>query len=74
MPALCLQMNEFRHKMGTLLPKLSRDGPPGSRTEFDGLSDLMQYISTWQPEHTQQAPAVVVVANPSTTTTTSQTR
>lgn len=43
-------MNEFRHKMGTLLPKLSKDGPPSSRTEFDGLSDLMQYVSTWQPE------------------------
>lgn len=36
--------------MGTLLPKLSKDGPPSSRTEFDGLSDLMQYVSTWQPE------------------------
>lgn len=46
----CLQMNEFRHKMGTLLPKLSKDGPPSSRTEFDGLSDLMDYVSTWQPE------------------------
>lgn len=43
-------MNEFRHKMGTLLPKLSKDGPPTSRTEFDGLSDFMEYVSTWQPE------------------------
>lgn len=43
-------MNEFRHKMGTLLPKLSKDGPPSSRTEFDGLSDLMEYVSTWKPD------------------------
>lgn len=39
-------MHEFRHKMGSLLPKLTKDGQPNSRTEFDGLSDFMQYVST----------------------------
>ncbi|KAG4077119.1 hypothetical protein HA402_016106 [Bradysia odoriphaga] len=43
-------MKEFRLKMGSLLPKLSKDGPPTSRTEFEGLRDLMEYISTWKTE------------------------
>lgn len=40
-------MHEFRMKMGSRLPRLTKDKPPGSRTEFDGLNDLMQYLSTW---------------------------
>lgn len=40
-----LQMDEFRLKMGSLLPKLSKDAQT-SRTEFEGLNDLMEYLST----------------------------
>lgn len=38
-------MDEFRNKMGSVLPKLSKDTQT-SRTEFDGLNDLMEYVST----------------------------
>lgn len=38
-------MDEFRHKMGTVLPKLSKETQT-SRTEFDGLNELMEYLST----------------------------
>lgn len=38
-------MDEFRYKMGTLLPKISKNTQT-SRTEFEGLNDLMEYIST----------------------------
>lgn len=36
---------DFRLKMGSILPKLSKDSQVG-RTEFDGLNDLMEYVST----------------------------
>lgn len=36
---------EFRHKMGSLLPKIPKNDPPQSRTEFEGLTDLLTYIS-----------------------------
>lgn len=39
------QMDEFRSKMGAVLPKLSKDTQT-SRTKFDGLNDLMEYVST----------------------------
>lgn len=45
-----LQMDEFRQKMGSVLPRLTRDAKPNSRTEFDGLTDLMGYLSTWRRE------------------------
>lgn len=38
-------MKEFRFKMGSLLPKISKNDPPQSRTEFEGLTDLLTYIS-----------------------------
>lgn len=38
-------MDEFRHKMGTILPKISKE-KQSSRTEFDGLNELMEYLST----------------------------
>ncbi|XP_055319968.1 transmembrane protein 242 [Sitodiplosis mosellana] len=38
-------MDEFRHKMGSVLPKISKDTQT-SRTEFEGLNDLMKYLST----------------------------
>ncbi|KAG5310228.1 TM242 protein, partial [Acromyrmex insinuator] len=36
---------EFRFKMGSLLPKIPKNDPPQSRTEFEGLTDLLTYIS-----------------------------
>lgn len=36
---------EFKYKMGSLLPKIPKNNPPQSRTEFDGLTDLLTYIS-----------------------------
>ncbi|KAL0102267.1 hypothetical protein PUN28_018657 [Cardiocondyla obscurior] len=36
---------EFRLKMGSLLPKIPKNDPPQSRTEFKGLTDLLTYIS-----------------------------
>lgn len=37
-------MDEFRYKVGSFLPKLSKT-THSSRTEFEGLNDLMEYIS-----------------------------
>ncbi|XP_070159055.1 transmembrane protein 242 [Polyergus mexicanus] len=36
---------EFRFKIGSLLPKIPKNNPPQSRTEFEGLTDLLTYIS-----------------------------
>ncbi|XP_011648059.1 transmembrane protein 242 [Pogonomyrmex barbatus] len=36
---------EFRFKMGSMLPKIPKNDPPQSRTEFKGLTDLLLYIS-----------------------------
>lgn len=36
--------------MGSILPKLTKNSPPTSRTEFEGLNDLMEYLSTWGKE------------------------
>ncbi|EDW78211.1 uncharacterized protein Dwil_GK16295 [Drosophila willistoni] len=41
---------EFRQKMGHALPRLSKDEPPQSRTDFDGLTDLMKYLAAWAKE------------------------
>ncbi|XP_037937520.1 transmembrane protein 242 [Teleopsis dalmanni] len=43
-------MEEFRMKMGSGLPKLTKSEPPTSRTEFDGLTDLMKYLASWGKE------------------------
>ena len=40
-------LHEFRQKVAVYLPKLRRNDPPTSRTEFDSLTDLMQYCSEW---------------------------
>ncbi|XP_043484307.1 transmembrane protein 242 [Leptopilina heterotoma] len=43
---------EFRHKMGSILPRIPKNDPPQSRTEFDGLTDLLKYISEdWGTEN-----------------------
>lgn len=42
---------EFRYKMGSLLPRIPKNDPPQSRTEFEGLTDLLQYVSNeWGKE------------------------
>ncbi|XP_034940037.1 transmembrane protein 242 [Chelonus insularis] len=43
---------EFREKMGSILPRIPRNDPPQSRTEFDGLTDLLKYVSEeWGKEN-----------------------
>ncbi|XP_051176729.1 transmembrane protein 242 [Leptopilina boulardi] len=43
---------EFRYKMGSILPRIPKNDPPQSRTEFDGLTDLLKYISEdWGTEN-----------------------
>eukprot|EP00088_Acartia_fossae_P050869 TRINITY_DN5707_c0_g1_i2.p1 TRINITY_DN5707_c0_g1~~TRINITY_DN5707_c0_g1_i2.p1 ORF type:complete len:168 (+),score=30.32 TRINITY_DN5707_c0_g1_i2:39-542(+) len=37
-------LTEFRDKCGGILPKIPKNNPPQSRTEFSGLNDLLQYI------------------------------
>lgn len=44
------QFQEFREKMGSVLPRIRKNDPPTSRTEFEGLNDLMGYLSTWGSE------------------------
>lgn len=39
---------EFRLKMGSILPKIPKNEIPTSRTEFEGLNDLMSYLETWR--------------------------
>ncbi|GJQ70062.1 hypothetical protein Trydic_g22542 [Trypoxylus dichotomus] len=36
---------EFRYKLGTTLPKITGDNP-GERTEFTGLTDLLEYLQS----------------------------
>lgn len=40
-----LQMHDFRMKIGSLLPRLTPT-VHNSRTEFEGLTDLMTYLAT----------------------------
>ncbi|KAK3862661.1 hypothetical protein Pcinc_031498 [Petrolisthes cinctipes] len=37
-------LEEFRMKAGNMLPRIPRNDPPQSRTEFTGLNDLLQYL------------------------------
>ncbi|XP_043524882.1 transmembrane protein 242 isoform X1 [Frieseomelitta varia] len=36
---------EFRLKVGNILPKIPKNNPPQSRTEFENLTDLLRYVS-----------------------------
>ena len=36
--------NEFRHKIGGVMPKLSKPSDKQGRTEFENLTDLFQYV------------------------------
>lgn len=40
-------LQDFRMKAGSVLPKILKNEIPTSRTEFEGLNDLMTYLSTW---------------------------
>ncbi|XP_063982054.1 transmembrane protein 242 [Diachasmimorpha longicaudata] len=47
---------EFRNKMGSILPRISKNNPPQSRTEFEGLNDLLTYISEeWGKEKSEDS-------------------
>lgn len=35
---------EFRLKMGSILPVIPKNNPPQGRTEFSGMNDLLQYL------------------------------
>lgn len=37
-------MEEFRYKMGSLLPEMPKSKNPQGRTEFTGLTDLLEYL------------------------------
>ncbi|XP_073983291.1 transmembrane protein 242 isoform X2 [Rhodnius prolixus] len=38
-------MEEFRFRMGSILPKIPKNEIPQSRTEFAGLTDLLTYLA-----------------------------
>jgi len=35
---------DFRQNAGNILPKVPKNNPPQSRTEFSGINDLLQYL------------------------------
>ncbi|ODM89355.1 Transmembrane protein [Orchesella cincta] len=37
-------LQEFRQKSGEMLPRIPKNDPPQSRTEFKSLTDLLQYV------------------------------
>ncbi|CAL8071029.1 unnamed protein product [Orchesella dallaii] len=37
-------LQEFRQKSGEMLPRIPKNDPPQSKTEFKNLTDLLQYI------------------------------
>ncbi|XP_055707415.1 transmembrane protein 242 [Phlebotomus papatasi] len=43
-------MDEFKMKVKGTFPQVPRNDPPKSRTDFDGLTDLLKYLSTWGRE------------------------
>ena len=36
---------EFRLKAGSILPRIPKNNPPQSRTEFENLTDFLRYVS-----------------------------
>ncbi|XP_003707509.1 transmembrane protein 242 [Megachile rotundata] len=36
---------EFRLKAGSILPRIPKNDPPQSRTEFENLTDFLRYVS-----------------------------
>lgn len=45
--------DDFRQIVGRKLPRIPKNEVPTSRTEFEGLNDLMTYLSTWKNEKTE---------------------
>ena len=39
-----IDLADFRQKAGNILPKVPKNDPPQSRTEFSGTNDLLQYL------------------------------
>ena len=37
-------LQDFRQRAGNILPRIPKNDPPQSRTEFSGLNDLLQYV------------------------------
>lgn len=37
-------------KMGNSLPRITKDEPATSRTDFESLTDLMKYLAAWNKE------------------------
>ena len=37
-------LQEFRYKAGRILPRIPKNDPPQSRTEFSGINDFLQYV------------------------------
>jgi hypothetical protein len=35
---------DFRQKAGNILPRVPKNNPPQSRTEFSGINDFLQYV------------------------------
>ena len=51
-------MEEFRNKMGNILPKIKKNNPPIGRTEFSGMNDLLHYISEdYQKDNAKHSPS-----------------
>jgi len=40
-------LHEFRYKVAEFLPRVRRNDPPTSRTDFESLTDLMGYLEQW---------------------------
>lgn len=39
-----MQKEEFRMKLGSLIPTVPKNDPPQSRTEFESVTEFMQYL------------------------------
>ena len=37
-------LEDFRQKAGNILPRVPKNDPPQSRTEFSGINDFLQYV------------------------------
>ena len=48
-----MDLEDFRKKAGNILPKVPKNDPPQSRTEFSGINDLLQYIIDKDQEEKQ---------------------
>ncbi|GAB0095043.1 Transmembrane protein 242 [Sergentomyia squamirostris] len=43
-------IDDFKLKIKEKFPQVPKNNPPTSRTDFDGLTDLLKYLSTWGKE------------------------